>query len=175
MSKFRIDLSKRFRYRVWDGYSFLSSDRVSLSPDGTLLITGGGRTNLDAYVVQQWTGLVDKNGKDVYEGDIVEYFDRYYANGREDGLPRTKIEWQHKPYGNTAFKYIGFSEIGVVEWDNEACTWSPTISSTDDYNNNSFAYVCRDCSAANTEPDSFYRVIGNIFENPDLFSQINKE
>ena len=64
--KFRAwdKLAKRFTYpdKGYQGHYVLT-----LNGKFQNLQNGSGG---DEYVVQEWTGFVDRNGKDVYEGDI---------------------------------------------------------------------------------------------------------
>jgi hypothetical protein len=79
----------------------------------------------EPYVIQQYTGLKDKNNKEIYEGDIVTY---HVYN-----LAEIRYETDRGGY--------------IIEWQ-----WSKNQHSHD--LNCDSAMVCK--------------IIGNIFENPEL-------
>jgi len=131
--------------------------------------------SIDQSTMGEAIGKRDVNGQEIYVDDIVEYFDWCYASG---GVTQEKThlpDYAHY-YGSPdrGKKIIGYYKplIGIVEWNYKYMTYEPMVSSCDDYNHNSFAYVC---SREQTEgcPRAYFKVIGNIFDNENLISKEN--
>lgn len=145
-------MSREIKFRIWDKYNheywhYLRPEIV-FDSDGAAKIEFyiGGAGKFHDYrdgdfVIQQFTGLKDKNEKEIYEGDILRI-----------KLPDTSY-WQDEPrqIWNAEVKYEE-DRGGYILQFREHGRRQPYIDLNYD-------------SACDAE------ILGNIFENPDLLGQ----
>lgn len=91
---------REIKFRAWDKEKLVIQEgHFYLTYDGIPLYTNGVPNN--DLILMQFTGLKDKFGKDIYEGDIVEIPNKVYRlfqpvgwNGTENGI--YEIRWIDK-------------------------------------------------------------------------------
>ena len=126
-------MKREIKFRAWDkeNKKMAQVSRINFGP-------GGIRYLVDDSVLLEYTGLHDKNGREIYEGDIVS-FGSVWNNGDNEDIDEE-------------------FHIGVVEYDPNYAVYNVNCEESGERH---FMFM----DVINYDG---FGVIGNIFENPEL-------
>lgn len=111
-------------------------------------ISADNQVRVNADTIGQFTGLHDKDGKEIYEGDIV----------------------LNKEIGGYAMEYVG-----VVRYYEEDCRFGIDTTTTNKFTKR-LLFTDGECSFndghCTIKYYNEYEVLGNIFDNPELLKSL---
>jgi uncharacterized phage protein (TIGR01671 family) len=145
-------MTREIKFRAWDTikiifvdegeitFYFYGDSHIEVHPNSITYIgdrVHNGEPEECRFIIQQYTGLKDKNGKEIFEGDIVKL-----------SHPCWHVKCE-------------------VKYDEKlACFFCESLGKIDKGTKKSFLHILKEQSLT-------YKVIGNIYQNPELLGGEN--
>lgn len=113
-------MSRPIKFKIWDvvNKKMILEPKINfVEPDSFYWLEAhraAVRSDMEAELMQ-FTGLYDKNGKDVYEGDIVKFSgDDHVRTAEEADRPIQKITWGSRGWNAPASLEARWEVIGNI-------------------------------------------------------------
>lgn len=150
-------MNRVIKFRAWDdkgkkwllGYDlgtlggFSMFGEVMLFGEWSQVLQETDLQEFDTIKLMQFTGLTDKNGVEIYEGDIVEFSDKW--------------EWYRSTYG-IKMRFADKKEHTKLKAQYDAEPMERReVKIPDCYQ-----------ELSTSDLKNYWEIIGNVFENPDL-------
>lgn len=170
-------MQDRFKFRVWLKDRSKMSNMHSLHVGTNKAIVSSRHGNVSIYInrdaiLMQCTGLKDKTGKLIYEGDIIVIPNQYpfYDYKNKEDMKQSLNSTEGEIKGESVLNYIGIVEWIYSQWQYVYHCVNPNkrgISEGINQGLNDFGF--------DETSNTCYEIIGNIYENPELLNEVNND